>query len=86
MLVTLGATAALADGGETIALAAKKTAGGVKSWSSGKAVPQHTRQCPTVALSGSDMVGSALKCNDKASGCMAMVLGGPAILWSSGGS
>lgn len=84
--LSVGATAALADGSQTVAPTKKQKAGILKAWNNGKAVPANKQQCLSVALSKSNKVWAALKFNDKATGCMAMAFDGTAILWGSGAS
>ena len=84
LALAFGATAALADGGQTVAPTKTQKNGILKAWNNGKAVPSNKTQCYTVVLSKSNKVWSGLKFNTKASGCSAAAFDGTSILWGSG--
>lgn len=86
LTLALGASAALADGGQTITPTAKQKAGIAKAWNGGKAVQKSKLKCLTVAISKNTPVWAGLAFNDKATGCGAMAFDGTALLWGSGGS
>ena len=76
LALAFGATAALADGSQTVAPTKAQKNGILKAWNNGKAVPSNKQQCYTVVLSKSNKVWSGLKFNSKASGCGAAAFDG----------
>jgi hypothetical protein len=86
LTLAFGATAALADGAQTVKPTKAQKAGILKAWNNGKAVPSNKQQCLTVVLSKNNKVWAGLRFNDAASGCEGMAFDGTAILWGSGKS
>ena len=84
LALAFGATAALADGSQTVAPSKAQKNGILKAWNNGKAVPANKTQCYTVVLSKNNKVWAGLKFNTSASGCGAAAFDGTAILWGSG--
>ena len=76
------ATAAWADGSQTINPTAKQKTAIVKAWA-GEGTPPPAK-CVTVKLSKNTPVWAGLAFNDKASGCAASAFDGTAILWGKG--
>ena len=86
LALAFGATAALADGGQTVAPTKAQKNGILKAWNNGDAVPANKSKCYTVQLSKNNKVWAGLKFNTKATGCGAAAFDGTALLWGSGGS
>lgn len=84
LALAFGASAALADGSQTIAPTKVQKNGILKAWNNGDAVPANKTQCYTVVLSKNNKVWAGLKFNTKASGCDAAAFDGTSILWGSG--
>jgi len=77
--LAVSATAAFADGSQTITPTSKQKTAIIKAWSQGgKPGPS---KCYTVAISKSSPYLSGLAFNTKASGCMASAFDGTSILW-----
>lgn len=76
------ATAAMADGSQTVNPTAKQKAAIVKAWAGTGTVPP--AKCVTVKLSKNNPVWAGLAFNDKASGCAASAFDGTALLWGKG--
>lgn len=83
-LVALGvtATAAFADGGQTVNPSAKQKTAIIKAWSDGDSAPN--AKCLNVKLSKSNKVWAGLSFNANATGCGAAAFDGTAILWGKG--
>lgn len=83
-LVALGvtATAAFADGGQTVNPTKLQKTAIIKAWSGGDGAPN--AKCLTVKLSKSNKVWAGLAFNPNATGCGAAAFDGTAILWGSG--
>jgi len=75
------ATAAWADGGQTVNPTAKQKAAIVKAWSGDGTAP--AAKCLDVKLSKSNNVWAGLNFNTNATGCGAAAFDGTAILWGS---
>lgn len=84
LALAFGATAALADGSQTVAPTKAQKSGILKAWNNGKAIPANKQQCYTVVLSKNNKVWAGMKFNTKASGCDAAAFDGTSILWGSG--
>jgi len=76
------ATAAWADGGQTVNPTAKQKAAIVKAWSGDGTAP--AAKCLDVKLSKGNRVWAGLIFNTKATGCGAAAFDGTAILWGKG--
>ena len=76
------ATAALADGGQTVQPTAKQKAAIVKAWAGSGTAP--SAKCLDVKLSKNNRVWAGLIFNTKATGCGAAAFDGTAILWGKG--
>jgi hypothetical protein len=83
-LAALGvtATAAFADGSQTITPTAKQKAAIIKAWAGSGTAP--AAKCVTVKLSKNTPVWAGLAFNTKATGCGAAAFDGTAILWGKG--
>lgn len=84
LVLAFGASAAFADGSQTVKPTKAQKAGILKAWNNGKAVPANKQQCLTVELSKNNKVWAGLRFDDAASGCAGMAFDGTVILWGSG--
>ena len=77
--LAVGATAAFADGSQTITPTSKQKTAIIKAWAQG--AKPGPNKCYMVAISKKSQYLAGLAFNSKASGCTAYAFDGTAILW-----